>query len=283
MGDMDKYVPPEPNRSKVVSRDVADTIGWMLPGIMRVFTASDKMAEAEPVGIEDMEFAGQATDGLNHVFWKDNKGYEIVYAATWDSLLLGNGVVKTYFDDTPVYATSFHSGLTVDQAAMLLEDDETEVLAQTETVEQGADPMTGEPIEVVFYDLKIKRKKADGRFCIEAVPPEDFLIDKDATTTDEAAFTAHRDRKTRSDLVGMGYDKDTVFAIPEAGRADTEEEIARQIETDGEASDTSMELVDYFECFVRIDVDDDGEAELIRACFAGSGDGGKLLDWEVWE
>lgn len=96
MGRMDKYVPPEPGKSKVVSRDTADTIGWMLPGIMRVYTASDRMAIAEPVEEADVPFAKQATDGMNYVFWKDNKGYEIVYAATWDSLLVGNGVVKTY-------------------------------------------------------------------------------------------------------------------------------------------------------------------------------------------
>mgnify|MGYP006197619519 CR=1 FL=1 len=49
-----------------------------------------------------------------------------------------------------------------------------------------------------------------------------------------------------------------------------------------DAADATVELVDYYECFIRIDVDDDGEAELVRACFAGS-DSGKLLDWEVWE
>ena len=277
LGDMDKYVPPEPNRSKVVSRDVADTIGWMLPGVMRVFTASDKMAEAEPVGLEDIPFATEATDAINYVFWKDNKGYEIVYAATWDALLFGNGVVKTWYDDTPVHAISFHSGLTEDQAALLLGDDGIEVLAQkqTETVIDGA--------PAVLYDLKIKRKTADGRFIVAAIPPEEFLIDADAVATDEAAFTAHWERKTRSELVSMGYDKADVYAIPEAGRQDTPEAAARNLDTESaEAVDRSMELIDYFECYVRVDVDDDDEAELVRACYAG-GANGKLLNWEVWE
>src|SRR6185312_4965094 len=79
LGNVDKYIPPEPNRSKVVSRDVADTIGWILPGIIRVFTASDRMAVAEPVNDQDGPFARQATEGMNYVFWKANKGYEIVY------------------------------------------------------------------------------------------------------------------------------------------------------------------------------------------------------------
>src|SRR5690349_22235 len=59
--------PAANNRSSVVSRDVADTIGWMLPGIIRVFSASDRMAEYEPYGPNDEEFAKQATDYCNYV------------------------------------------------------------------------------------------------------------------------------------------------------------------------------------------------------------------------
>lgn len=287
LGDMDKYVPPEVNRSKVVSRDVADTIGWMLPGIIKVFTASDRMAIAEPVGEEDIQFAKQATDGLNYVFWKDNKGYEIVYAATWDALLVGNGIIKTYYDETPVYTTSFHSGLDENQRAMLLQEDEDgeapEVLAQSEKPTMVPDPMTGEPTEAVLYDLKVKRKKADGKFIVEAIPPEQFLIHEDAISTDDAAFTAHWERKMRSDLVEMGYDKDDVMDIPAAGRNETPEETARRESVSPtDSADKTTELVDYYECFIRIDVDDDGEAELVRVCFGGGKDG-KLLHWEVWE
>jgi hypothetical protein len=282
LGNMDKYVPPEPNRSKVVSRDVADTIGWMLPDIMRVFTASDRMAEAEPVGPEDIQFAKQATDGLNYVFWKDNKGYEVVYAATWDALLVGNGIVKTYYDETPVYATSFHSGLTEDQVALLLQDDDIEVLARSDEPQVVGVDELGQPVEILLTEIKIRRKKFDGRFVVEAIPPEDFLIDRDAISTDEAAFTDHWQQLPRSTLVGMGYDKDEIWAIPEAGRTETPEEVARNLEFDTEATDKSMELVDYHECYLRLDIDGDGEAELVRACYGG-GANGTLLDWEVWE
>lgn len=286
LGKMDKYVPPEVNRSKVVSRDVADTMGWMLPGIIRVFTASDRMAVAEPVEEQDTQFAREATDGLNYVFWKDNKGYEVVYAATWDALLVGNGVVKTYYDDTPIYTTSFHSGLYEDQRALLLmpdeQGDEPEVLASSEKKKIITDE-AGQPSEVLCYDLKIKRKKADGKFIVEAIPPEQFLIHEDAIETDDAAFTAHWERKMRSDLVAMGYDKDTVYEVPEAGRNETPEESARrEAVAPTDAADMSTQLVDYYECFIRIDVDDDGEAELVRVCFAGN-ENGKMLHWEVWE
>jgi hypothetical protein len=295
-GRMDEYVPPEPNRSKVVSRDVADTMGWMMPQLMRVFTASDRFAHAEPVEEGDVDFAEQATEGLNYVFWKDNDGEAVCYDATWDALLFQEGgIVKTYYDDTPQFAVSFHSGLTEDQVAMLLGPDENgnepEVLAsssrQEYVTEMQADPMTGQPVEamvpITVWDCKIKRQKAKGRFIIEAIPPEDYLKDSEATCSDDALFQAHRDEKTRSDLIEMGFDRKKVEGIAIGSRSYGGEEYARDPRADREdASDTSTELVDYYECFAKIDVDDDGVAEMVRVIMAGP-DGGTLLDWEIWE
>lgn len=286
-GRMDAYVPPEPNRSKVVSRDTADVIGWMMPQVMRVFTASDRFVEAEPVEESDLAFADQVTDGLNHVFWKDNPGYQVCYEASWDAMLFGDGIVKTYYDDTPQYAVSFHSGLTEDQRAMLLspneDGEEPEVLASSERTVQMMDPETGQPVEVVVYDCKIRRQKAKGRFVIEAIPPEDYLKDADSTCTDDAPFQCHRSQKTRSELIEMGFNRDQVEAIPAHSQWSTTEEIARQPVSYGEDSpDTSTEVVDLYECYVRVDVDGDGVSETVRAYYGGGRDG-ELLDWEVWE
>jgi hypothetical protein len=282
-GRMDEYVPPETNRSKVVSRDVADTIGWLMPQLMRVWTASGRMFVAEPVEVEDVAYADAISDGMNYVFWKDNPGYETVYAATWDSLLHGDGIVKTFYDDTPVYgAASFVEGLTEDQLAMLLQNEAVEVLAKTETEAEGIDPMTGLPAMVKAWDIKYRVKKADGKFTVIAIPPEDFLISDDATSLEDAAFKDHWQRKTRSELIQMGYNKEDVWAIPEASRNETPEQQARRAFVDAEATDKSMELVEYHECFVMVDVDGDGVAEMVRACYGG-GQNGTLLDWEIWE
>lgn len=284
-GRMDAYVPPEPNRSKVVSRDVADTIGWMMPQLMRVFTASDKFVEAEPVEEGDVKFAKQATDGLNHVFWKDNDGYKVCYNAAWDALLFSDGIVKTYYDDTPQYAVSFHSGLTEDQVALLLapneDGEEPEVLASDDRIELVEDE-TGNQVPVKVWDCKIRRVKAKGRFVIEAIPPEDFLKDSEATSTDDAVFQCHRDEKTRSELIEMGFDRDKVRAIPVGAQWGNSEQVARNPITREDSPDTSTELVDLYECYVKIDVDGDGVAETVRAYFAG-GENGTLLDWEVWD
>lgn len=304
--NMDKYVPPEENRSKVVSRDVADTIGWMLPQLMRIFTASGRMFVVLPdISEDDPQFQAIAASGdstamakymdaivaeaerrthaLNDVFWKDNDGYGVVRDATWDALLHADAIVKTYWDDTPVYGPArFVEGLTEDQLALHASDENVDVLAQSSRTEPRIDPLTAQPVDTKVYDIKSRRKKADGRVCVEVIPTEEFLIDSDATSLADAAFKAHWQRKTRSELLLMGYDKDDVWSVPEAIRNATPEEQARRAFVTAQATDKSMELVDYFECYPQIDVDGDGVAELLRVCIAG-GQNGKMLDWEVWE
>lgn len=285
-GRMDQYVPPQANRSKVVSHDVADTINTTLPQVVRVFRSTDNMALVEATSSEGEEFARQATQGLNYVFLKDNDGDGIVYDATWDSLVHGNGVVKTFYDDTPVYATSFHSGLTDDGMAQLLQPDdrgnEPEVLAHSEVPVQLVDPTTGQPMSATLHDVKIKRVKAEGSFVVLVIPPEEFLIDADAVTTAEAAFTDHWQVKTRSDLVAMGYAKEDVWAIPVVARVETAAAASRDKGAGtSDAADKSMERVDYHECYIRMDVDGDGEAEMVRVCQGGGAT--TPLHWEVWE
>jgi hypothetical protein len=44
-----------------------------------------------------------------------------------------------------------------------------------------------------------------------------------------------------------------------------------------------MQLIELYECYLKVDVDGDGIAETVRAYYAGSGGSGQMLDWEVWD
>ena len=280
-------------RSSVVSKDVADTIGWMLPGVIRVFTASDQMAIYEPAKPGDEEFAKQATDYANYVFMKDNPGYRILWDSTHDSLLLANGIIKHWWDDKEECEYSEHSGLTAEQIAILQQDQtgEVEIVAQKPGEPQvilvpgPTGQMIEQPIET--YDIKVKRVVRSGRLKVECIEPEDFLLDRHATQIENARFCAHRQDVTKSDLIEMGFDKRMVQALP-ADRFSSlqQEKISRDEESQAffnNVGDDSMILVELYECYVKADADGDGIAETIRAFYAGSGSTGELLDWEVWE
>lgn len=276
-GEM-KDVPAEVGRSSAVSRDLADVMGWVLPGIMRVYTASEHMAVAEPVGADDDEKAKEATNGINYVFWKQNDGYRIVYSATWDSLLAGNGVVKVWHDETPKVEVSFHSGLSDEELAYLLGDETQDI----EVLEYSG-PYGDKPTEDGMHEVKIKRTTKYSCTKVEAIPPEDYGKDGESKTCEEARFQFHRSQKTRSDLVKMGFSKSKVDTLGRAADDETSEEIARDRQSQTDDGDPSMELVDLYECYVRVDINDDGIAELCRVYYAGNKDGGEVLDWEEWE
>lgn len=273
-----KDVPSEEGRSKAVSRDLADVMNWILPGIMRVFGASEHMAAAEPVGAEDARWAEQATNGINYVFWKDNDGYRVLYNGTWDSLLSGNGVIKTWRDDTPTTEVSFHSGLSEEELVLLLSEegeDEIEVL-------EYSGPFGSNPSLDGAHEVKIKRTSRTGVTRIEAIPPEDYGKDSDAKTCGDARFQYHKDEKTRSDLIKMGFDRRKVESLGKSAQDDSEQ-IARKEHESENDGDPSMDLIDLYECYIRVDRDGDGVAELWQVFYAGTKSGGEILDAMEWE
>jgi hypothetical protein len=284
--------PAMPGRSSVVSMDVADTIGWMLPGIIRVFTASDRMAMYEPEKPSDEEFAKQATDYVNYVFMKENPGYRIMWNGTHDSLLQGNGIIKHWWDTKKEFEVTEHSGLTEEQIAILQQDGNTEILAQKQGEPQIV-PVPGPDgqvmaVQVPTYELKLKRVvRPEGRLRVDCINPEDFLLDREATCIEDARFCAHRRDVTRSDLIEMGFDRDLVESIPvDRFSSILQEKISRDENSStffNNVGDESMLFVELFECYVKADVDGDGVAENVRAYYAGAQGTGELLDWEVWE
>lgn len=284
--------PAPPNRSSVISNDTRDVISWMLPGIIRVFTASDNMVLYEPTTEQDREAAQQATDYVNYVFFKDNEGYRTLYNATHDSLLGGNGIVYHYWDPTPKTEITHHTRLTPPELALLMEDEGVEIMAQNQNEEpdtlQVPDP-SGQMVEVQVptFNVKVQRTVSRGRICIHTCKPENFFLDSEATTIDEARFAAYlHDHKTRSDLVEMGFDRDIVEDLSaDSFSVDNEEGLARERQMTSLRTEKlrSQQLIDLYECYLKADVDGDGIAEMIQVWYAGNAGSGKVLDWSVWE
>ena len=270
-------------RSQVVSNDVLDTVESLMPSLMRIFTAGDNVFNCEGMGPEDEEMARQCSDYLNYIFYKENDGFLCLYTAFKDALIQKNGILKVYWDDAEKIEREEYTRLTDYELEDLLTSDEVKVHNHTEYEEPITDE-AGKEIDVVkLHDVVIKRTKLYGKVKIEPVPPEEFLIERRCKSIDTANFVCHRVNKTRTELVEMGYDKDIVDSLP-TGDGDyySEDKFTRHQsvdfshgETDG---DKSTQDVLIHECYVRMDVDGDGKAELMKITVAG--DGKKLLDME---
>lgn len=281
--------PSLPGRSRVVSKDVSDTIGLMLPGVIRTFIASGRMVDFRPVGIEDEKFADLASDYCNYIFMKENQGYRILWDSSHDSLLQGNGIIKHWWDKSEVCNYEVMTGKTEEDLAIIVQDG-GEIVAQTQgepVITMQPNPQTGQsvPVPVPTFDVKVKREDKTGRLIVECIEPENFLMNSGARYIEEARFTAHRDVKTRSDLIEMGFDADVVNNLP-AYRvfSTTQEAQARNPNSVfNDIGDESTREIELFECYAKVDIDGDGVAEMVRAYIAGSGGNGELLDWEEWE
>lgn len=308
-GDMSRDTPPSPNRSSVISNDTRDMIGWIMPGLMRTFLGSECIVEYEPEGPEDDEGAQQASDYVTHVFMKRNNGYRVVYNACHDALLQRRATLKAWWDDTEESVITKHTGLDEDSLAELLDDPDVEVLAHTEREEpiaeaeqammmqaayieagpEGLPPDFAPPTTRPVHDVKIKRIKSRGRLRATTIPPENYIREQDSgyLNFEEPRFEAHREEVTRSQLLERGFDPEKVRLLASYHTGvDEEEEIARHHGGDNfdtDQLDHSQDLIELYECYIRVDVDGDGVAETVQAFYAGRDNSGELLEWDLWE
>nr|BAR18370.1 portal protein [uncultured Mediterranean phage uvMED] len=285
-------------RSQVVSTDVSDTIESLLPNLLRVFTASDKVVHCEPMTAEDVPMAAQATAYLNHVFYKENDGFQLLYNFFKDALIEKNGFLKIYWDDSEKVDYETYENLSiVEKEALQDTKDEIETVEEEVFEDESAKEkfeevlkqykMQGVDISQVqvpnfnLYNCKIKRIKKTGRVKIESIPPEEFLIDRSAKTIEDADFVSHKVLMTRSDLVAMGYPQDEVDELPKSDLdIYNDEETVRLADVDdyriSSSTDTSTEKVLVYESYVKYDYDEDGIAELRKIVSAGA-DGHHIL------
>jgi len=142
----------EDGRSQVVVTDVQDTLMWMMPSLMRIFTAGDRVVKFVPEGPEDEDVAEQATKYVNHVFYRQNNGFQRLYNFFFDALLQKVGVVKHYWDVSTKTSSESYENLTDNEFNALLADPELELDQHSETIniktQQAMDPMSGAPVEV---------------------------------------------------------------------------------------------------------------------------------------
>ena len=124
-------------RSQVVSTDVADTVESMLPNLLRIFTASDKVVRCDPVTAEDVPLADQATAYLNHVFYKENDGFKLLYNFFKDALIEKNGFLKVYYDESEKVEHETYKNLTEDEYYALMDtNDDIEKIEEEEVIDE---------------------------------------------------------------------------------------------------------------------------------------------------
>ena len=231
---------PIEGRSSIVMRTVLEAVEWVLPALLRIFTASDKIVVVEPPfpGLEGK--AQQATDYVNHIFYRDNPGFMILRDWFADALLEKLGWVKYYWDTQKVTETRSFTGLTQEQYDAVKGQDADVEIVKERVYSQEADEFFRDrpappppppvatfqapgmpapllpPPPVTLYDCTLRITRTNGRVVIANVAPEEVLFSQ-RSKRGHMPFLAHRRRWSYSDLVQQGYDEDCLDLVPHDG------------------------------------------------------------------
>jgi len=276
--DAIKYYLGEPigneteGRSSVVSQDLLEVVEAILPSLMRMFTQQDKVVNFEATQPQDVPYAEQISDYCNHIFTKDNNGFNILHSMFKTALLQKNGFCKVYWKTSKEQKKESYKNLTEAEYQALQIDNEVEIIG----VDSREEDMMGMP--QTLYDVDVKRVQDYSRVQIDPVPPEEVLVSKRATSLQDCDFIAQRVMKTVSELIDMGYDRKQVESLPttEEQIYNTEAIVRRSYDdetTDMDVSmvDPALRVVQITECYMKVDMDGDGIAELRKITVGGSG------------
>ncbi len=297
--DREPYGDEQEGGSQVVTSEFADVIESIMPGLMRVFTSTDDVAEFTPGAPGEEQWAKEASEYVPHVFMRQNDGFRILYWMIKDALMYRLGAVTVDLEDytekrrVPVHGLPQDAiDLVVAQAAeegaelaMALEEDR----APENIV--GPAPVTSISASNVFQPtfsgtISITRKRQ--RVVADNIAPEDILFTPSARDQDKASFLGFRKRVTASDLVEMGLSPDEVDELgsdrdlspEEAQRNDGA--LLNEAER-GDLGDSERPLW-LVVAYVRADNDGDGVSELLRVVYAhGGGTAGRIVERVEWE
>jgi len=275
-------------RSQVVTRDIFEQVEWLLPSLMEIFCSGPRVVRFVPKNDDDIQSAEQATEMVNHVFGRED-GFMVLYTMFKDALIQKNGIVKVWFEDSSAVTFENYEGKPLIELQAIFDDEdyeiraveawhinqktgEREVLDEESMLPENHDPMR------VRYDIEGVRYKRAGKIALENVPPEEFIINRDARSLYDPTcrFVGERIRASESKLIGLGYDPEIVKSIPSAHSvySTDQDSIIRASQDDSFplvfADRKDSERTVYIsECYVLVDRDGDGVSEWWKVVTGG--------------
>lgn len=275
-------------RSSVVSTDVADAIEWILPEVIKAFTQNNEVVTFDACSSGDEDQAELESKYVYDILMKDNNGFLVIHQFIKDALLQKNGFIKVFYEKTSSTSTESYTGLNPLELEVLMSDETLEITGlDTREVESPASPNG----VMEIFDVNVSRTSEEGKVNVIAVPPEEFRVNKMHNSVDlsTARFTAHTILKTASDLVESGLSKEEVDSIRSTEVSDDDRQYRFYMQgesstgSSSESSDASMRLIEVSECYMRIDINQDGIAELCKITVAGGDNPTMIIDWEEIE
>lgn len=250
---------PAEGRSSIVSKDVADSVHALLAMMSPIFQTS--MITFSPESEEDEQPAQMESDYVRYVLDKSD-GWSLLNEAAHDALLIGNGWLKSTVDEQVDVVTEQYGELSDNQLLKVnMPTAENQTVEATETKDGWS----------------VKRSTTTYKLNVECISPDVMLFSGTSGQfdVDELRFIGERKLMTVSDLKALGLSEDDITSMPDSEDdywpAIRAREGLYQNETaDNFAKQQAERLKEVFDCYMRVDLSEDGTSELRHISIGGT-------------
>ena len=293
---------PTTGMSSIVINKVQPAVETLTTYLTKIFCSDKETVVFNPTNPNIGAAAKQSTMLANHLLHKTNEGYRVINRMIKDAAVNKNAVVKLSWSTKKTSYTETYENISEEELNVIISQKEEygyEVEVIEENVESSevsiVDPLSGEAVvqQVTTSSKYIIRCTHEvGLPIIENVPPEEFLINNDATTIDRddnlTRFVCHRKLMYAGDIKAMFPNAE----MDDLSSAGTDDYLTYDYETqnrgdfDGtysihgqERGEGALKQIELKESWVKLDVDGEGLLEWYH-CFTA---GNTLLLKELWD
>lgn len=259
--------PAHDGNSRYVSQDVYDTVESMKAALLETFSSGSRIVKFAPQGPEDVQLASVCSAYTDFVLFRQNDGFGLFRSVIHDGLVARAGIAKVFWQESSEEDLQEFEGLSQSELDMVLAEDDVELVESDEDENGLISGVVSSPVST-------------SQVVVEAIPPEEFLIESQAVSLEKANFVAHRTRKTLSELRDMGFDEDTLDSIGESHEdveLETDAELLARFDNIGSDRGNSsrgyqdqVRTIMVYEIYINLDIEGTGIAKLHRILKAGN-------------
>jgi len=269
--------------STIVDTSTTEVIEAYTAILSDLFLSNHRLARFVPYDDSPGAYkaAKDASDVVNYCIFRKNNGWEFLSSWIKSSLLWKNAVCRWDYIEDYDYIFEDYEEVTQVKLDEILADESTEIVGelnfQNRAVETE-DPSQDE-VELVYVNVRVRKKIDKSKVKLELVPPENFRISRDSTEIADAQFVGIQTQMSRSEIrkyypdVAEEIDFDNMHDTSWLGSAKYSQDVAaRKAVTGQEYWQGSVEQheipleaninVNVTECWIEVDRDGDGIAEL---------------------
>lgn len=264
--------PVSQGSSRWVDRTVWEAVNGTLQDIINVFCTGDEAVRFVADNEADSDAADVATKLVNQIILRDNPGYNVISSAAQECLVTRNSFIKFYWNEETTNQSEEAEGIDPEALTAYVQGLEDGGLQNIEifTTENEDGTIDAK----VTYTQTVKRVK------VEYVPSEQIFVDEHATSFADAQYFCHRVRKSKEELLAMGFPKDEIESFNDWtdpmdttqttvawSRTDWRQDIDNDI---GTQVDDIASMVWVYEHYIRTGLfDNNKEAKLYQVIQAG--------------